>query len=141
MVAQRPHPTSTDGGSAGFASLHGKDCSYNPIAFPPSMEVRCNLLGQCICPWRKIDPCIFRTSHVHVGRMDGSRTTHMYRTYGSRVTQEQLPRSGCRVAIAEEQKPALRVMVVANCARFKSLAVNVTAVYVARLLKGYAKHS
>jgi len=29
----------------GNASLHGKDCSYNPIAFPPSMEVRCNLLG------------------------------------------------------------------------------------------------
>ena len=24
-----------------------------------------------ICPWRKIDPCIFHTSHVHVGRMDG----------------------------------------------------------------------
>ena len=21
--------------------VHGKDCSYNPIAFPPSMEVRC----------------------------------------------------------------------------------------------------
>ena len=49
---------------------HGKDCSYNPIAFPPSMEVRCNLLGQCICPW-----------------MDGSRTT-----------QEQLSRSNCRGA-------------------------------------------
>ncbi len=22
------------------SSRHGKDCSYNPIAFPPSMEVR-----------------------------------------------------------------------------------------------------
>ncbi len=22
------------------ADPHGKDCSYNPIAFPPSMEVR-----------------------------------------------------------------------------------------------------
>jgi hypothetical protein len=75
MVAHHPHPTTTDGGSAGFASLHG-----------------CNLLGQC-------------------------------RSY------------------AEEQKPALRVMVVANCARFTSLAVNVTAVYVAKLLKGHAKHS
>jgi hypothetical protein len=21
--------------------LHGKDCSYNPLAFPPSLEVRC----------------------------------------------------------------------------------------------------
>jgi hypothetical protein len=31
--------------------------------------------------------------------------------------------------------------VVANCARFTSLAVNVTAVYVAKLLKGHAKHS
>ena len=39
--------TATDGGSVDFASLHGKDCSYNPIAFPPSMEVRCNLVGQC----------------------------------------------------------------------------------------------
>jgi hypothetical protein len=36
---------------------------------------------------------------------------------------------------------SLRVMVVANCARFTSLAVNVTEVYVAKLLKGYAKHS
>ncbi len=34
--------------------------------------------------------------------MDGSRTTHMYRTYGSRVMQEQLPRSGCRGAVAEK---------------------------------------
>ena len=57
-------------GSVDFASLHGKDCSYNPIAFPPSMEVRCNLVGQCICPW-----------------MDGSRTT-----------QERLSRSNCRGA-------------------------------------------
>ncbi len=40
-------PTCTDVGNADIASLHGKDCSYNPIAFPPSMEVRCNLLGQC----------------------------------------------------------------------------------------------
>ena len=39
--------TATDGGSVDFASLHGKDCSYNPIAFPPSMQVRCNLVGQC----------------------------------------------------------------------------------------------
>jgi len=36
---------------------------------------------------------------------------------------------------------SLRVMVVANCARFTSLAVNVTAVYVAKLLKGHAQHS
>jgi hypothetical protein len=62
--------TYTEVGNAGIASLHGKDCSYNPIAFPPSMEVRCNLLGQCICPG-----------------MDGSRTT-----------QEQLSRSNCRGA-------------------------------------------
>ena len=76
--------TATDGGSVDFASLHGKDCSYNPIAFPPFMEVRCNLLGQCrsycrgaiteellpILPW-----------------MDCSRTT-----------QEQLSRSSCRGA-------------------------------------------
>ena len=39
--------TARDGGSVYFASLHGKDCSYNPIAFAPSMEVRCNLVGQC----------------------------------------------------------------------------------------------
>ena len=44
-VSSGAAPTTMDGGSAGFASLHGKDCSYNPIAFPPSMEVRCNLLG------------------------------------------------------------------------------------------------
>ena len=50
-------------------------------------------------------------------------------------------RSSCRGAIAEEQKPALRVMVVANCARFTSLAVNEAAVYLAKLLKGHAKHS
>ena len=48
----------------------------------------------------------------------------------TRVTQEQLPRS---------KKPGLRLMVVANCAQFTFLAVNVTAVYVARLLKGHAK--
>ena len=38
---------------------------------------------------------------------------------------------------------SLRVMVVANCARFTSLAVNETAVYVAKLLKdhAHAKHS
>jgi len=40
--------------------------------------------GQCICSW-----------------MDGSRATHMYRTYGIRATQEQLPRSSCRGAIAD----------------------------------------
>jgi hypothetical protein len=27
-------------GSSDIASLHGKDCSYNPTAFPPSMEVK-----------------------------------------------------------------------------------------------------
>ncbi len=27
--------------------VHGRDCSYNPSAFPPSMEVRCRKLGQC----------------------------------------------------------------------------------------------
>ena len=46
--------TATDGGSVDFASLHGKDCSYSPIAFPPSMEVRCNLGGQCICTGRTV---------------------------------------------------------------------------------------
>ena len=96
-------PTYKEVGSADIASLHGKDCSYNPIAFPPSMEVRCNLVGQRICPWLKIAPCIFHTSHIHVGRMDGSRTTHMYRTYGSRVThgaatEERLSRSNYRGA-------------------------------------------
>ena len=62
--------TYTDVGSADIASLHG-----------------CNLLGQRICPWLKIAPCIFHTSHIHLGRMDGSRTT-----------QEQLSRSCCRGA-------------------------------------------
>ena len=47
----RRETTYTDVGNADIASLHGKDCSYNPIAFPPSMEVRYNLVGQCICPW------------------------------------------------------------------------------------------
>ena len=47
------------------ADPHGKDCSYNPVAFPPSMEVRSGKCGKCICPW-----------------MDGSR-----------AMQEQLPRS------------------------------------------------
>jgi hypothetical protein len=36
---------------------------------------------------------------------------------------------------------SLRVMVVANCARFISLAVNETEVYVAKLLKDHANHS
>ena len=36
---------------------------------------------------------------------------------------------------------SLRVMVVANCVRFTSLAVNEAAVYVAKLLKDHAKHS
>jgi bacterioferritin-associated ferredoxin len=29
------------------ADPHGKDCSYNPVAFPPSMEVRCGECGKC----------------------------------------------------------------------------------------------
>ena len=29
------------------ADHHGKDCSYNPVAFPPSMEVRCGECGKC----------------------------------------------------------------------------------------------
>ena len=42
MVAQHPHPTTTEGGSAGFASFHG-----------------CNLLGQCRsnCRGAKNLPC------------------------------------------------------------------------------------
>ncbi len=47
----------------------------------------------------------------------------MYRTYGSRATQEQLPRS-----YAEEQKPAMRVMVVDRCSQFMSLTFSGTAV-------------
>ncbi len=47
------------------ADPHGKDCSYNPVAFPPFMEVRSGKCRNCICPW-----------------MDGSR-----------AMQEQLPRS------------------------------------------------
>ena len=33
---------------SGNAWLPGKDCSCNPVAFPPSMEVICNLPGQGI---------------------------------------------------------------------------------------------
>jgi len=36
---------------------------------------------------------------------------------------------------------SLRVMVVANCARFTSLTVNETTVYAAKFLKDHAKHS
>ena len=36
---------------------------------------------------------------------------------------------------------SLRVMVVANCARFISLTVNQTAAYAAKLLKDHVKHS
>jgi len=52
--------TTTDGGSADIASLHGKDCSYNPIAFPPSMEVRCNLVGQCRSNYLPVRPVNMR---------------------------------------------------------------------------------
>jgi hypothetical protein len=44
------HPWKSDVGSAENAwsnflpTHHGKDYSYNPVAFPPSMEVRC---GKC----------------------------------------------------------------------------------------------
>ncbi len=66
---QPQHTTTTDGGSADIASLHGKDCSYNPIAFPPSMEVRCNLLGQRIVTWMwevwKMQGAIFNHGHMH----------------------------------------------------------------------------
>ena len=61
-------------------------CNDAISALPLSVVV---VLGQRICPW-----------------MDGSRATHMYRTYGSRAMQEQLPRSSCRGAAkrcAEEQ--------------------------------------
>ena len=108
-------PTTTDGGSAGFASLHGKNCSYNSIAFPPSMEVRCNLVGQCICPGK-----------------DGSRVTHGAVTEvllpicpwmdGSRAMQEQLPicpwMDGSRAMqelLPRSKKTALRLTVSARC--------------------------
>jgi hypothetical protein len=58
---------------------------------------------------------------------------------GSTPTADHHVRWKCR--FCRSKKPALRVMVVANCARFISLAVNEAAVYVAKLLKGYAKHS
>ncbi len=41
------------------ADPHGKDCSYNPVAFAPSMEGRCGKCGKCrssflpLHPWRK----------------------------------------------------------------------------------------
>ena len=64
MAAQHPQPTNMDGGSAGFASLHG-----------------CNLLGQCICTGLRADnrSCNICTSTIRGGRI--------------RVTQERLPRS------------------------------------------------
>ena len=87
--------------NSSLRSLHGKDCSQQSFCISSIHGGQRRLVGQRICPWLKIAPCIFHTSHIHVGRMDGSRTAHMYRTYGSRAMQELLPRSGCRGAVAE----------------------------------------
>jgi len=65
--------------------------------------------------------CNICTFTIHGGRI---RTTHMYRTYGIRAIQEQLPGSSCRGA-----KPAMRVMVVNKCVRFTSLPVNGKAMF------------
>jgi len=58
---------------------------------------------------------------------------------GSTPAADHHGRWKCR--FCRSKKPALRVMVVADGARFTSLAVIVTAVYVAKLLKDHAKHS
>ena len=65
--------TYMDVGSADIAYVHGW-----------------TVVGQCICAWLKIAPCIFHTPHIHVGRMDGSRTT-----------QERLSRSSEAVCRGE----------------------------------------
>ena len=68
---QEPEPRATQGAVAEErARLHGKDCSYNPVAFPPSLEVRC----------RRYDPraSIVPTMLLHFLRpwkADGGGTT------------------------------------------------------------------
>ena len=68
----RSRTTAMDGGSADIAGAN--------TCRPPWMG-KCRF---CICPW-----------------MDGSRTTHMYRMYGSGAMQELLPRSSTPVDLTD----------------------------------------
>jgi hypothetical protein len=47
------------------ADPHGKDCSYNPVAFPPSMEVRCGKCEKGKQRFSAMELCLLRTSYVH----------------------------------------------------------------------------
>ena len=66
--------------------MHGGDCSYNPSAFPPSLEVRrtnaagarkrrSGLQSYCISSISAIAPCIALTSDIPVGRLVVRRRT------------------------------------------------------------------
>ena len=79
---------------------------------------------------------------MHMYRTYGIRAMHMYRTYGIRAMQELLPRSNCRGAIVEEQKPAMREMVVDRCPQFMPLTVNGSAaVYLIVIILAVGKMS
>ena len=58
------------------------------------------VLGQCTGSGRRsVKRC------TDTARDAGSRAMHMYRMYGSRVTQERLPRSYCREDMDDFNKP------------------------------------
>ena len=54
---------------------HGKDCSYNPVAFSPSMEVRCGKCGKCKEQFSTLAICSIGTSAIRGGRI---RAMHGY---------------------------------------------------------------
>ena len=87
-TAHRPLSGTAGLAYAGCGRLHGKDCSYNPFAFPPSLEVRC----------RRYDPraSIVPTMLLHFlrpWRSDG----------GGRAKQEPEPRA-TQGAVAERRR-------------------------------------
>ncbi len=77
------------------------------------------------------------TTYTDVGNVDiaGANIYHPWWLN----TSSRPPRM-VEVQVLQEQKPVMRVMVAANCARFTSLAVNKAAVNIAKLLKKHAKH-
>ncbi len=81
------------------SDVHGRDCSYNPFAFPPSLEVRCTnaagarirrsgLQSFCISTISAIGPCIALTSDFLAGRLAVKRRRYESRDGRGRTKQD-----------------------------------------------------
>ncbi len=72
------------------------------------------------------------TTYTDVGNADIAGA-NIYRPWW--LNTRIRPLRTVEVQVLQEQKPAMRVMVIANCAQFVSLAVNETAGNIVKLLK------